>query len=431
MELRPYQKEAVAKGVAHLKNKDKAGIIYLPTGSGKSYVISGIANEINEPILILQPTKEILQQNYDKMLMYGFNDIKIYSASFNSKEIGKFTYTTIGSIYKKPELFKHFKFVLIDEAHCYSPKNFEGMYNKFFRAISDPHIVGLTATPYRIVNKYTKKENELFYTGHLQMLNRIHPFFFKEIIYKVENKELIDQGYLAKPIYVFPDKSFDSAEIKMNSTNNDFDNDSLDKYTTLPSRLKKVLDSVTKYYNERKYFLIFASSVRQANELSYLLAENGFDNETIFGHTPSAERDKIINDFRNGKNRIVINCQVLTLGFDFPELDCIILARPTISLALLYQMVGRGFRPYPNKKDFLVIDCTNTVQKLGRPETIVITKEDDGFRDRVETEVGVITNKPLFTFRIKDKEKKEKLLINEQNSLVNDLIRIRSKQLLT
>lgn len=410
MELRPYQKEAVAKGVEHLKTQVNPGIISLPTGSGKSFCIAGIANEINEPILILQPTKEILQQNYNKMRMYGFNDIKIYSASFNSKEIGKFTYATIGSIYKKPELFKNFKYVIIDETHLVNPKNFDGMYNKFFRAIGNPHVVGLTATPYRIVNKFIKKGYDLFYTGHLQMLNRIHPFFFKKIIYKVENHELIEQGYLAKPNYEFPDPDFDSSEIKMNTTGNDFDKNSLDKYTTQPMRLKKVLYSIAKHYNDRKYFLVFASSIRQANEMSALLKENGFDNEVVFGHTPPKERDRIIEDFRSGKNRIVLNVGVLTLGFDFPELDCIVLARPTISLALFYQMIGRGFRPHPNKENFLVVDCTNTIQKLGRPETIVITKEDDGFRDRIETEAGIITNKPLFYFMIKDKEKKEKLL---------------------
>jgi DNA repair protein RadD len=424
MELRTYQKIAVAKGVEYLKTQNNAGIISIPTGGGKSHVISGIAHEINDNILILQPTKEILQQNYDKMLMYGFNDIKIYSASFNSKKIGRFTYATIGSIYKKPELFKHFKVILIDEAHLYSPKNIDGMYNKFFRAIGDPHIVGLTATPYRIVNKYTKKGNDLFYTGHLQMLNRIHPFFFKNIIYKIENHELIEQGYLAKPTYVFPDPNFKSEEIKMNSIGNDFDSESLENYTTNPSRLKKVLYSVAKYYNERKYFLIFASSIRQANELSKLLQENSFGNEMVFGHTPAGERDEIINNFKSGKNRIVINVKVLTLGFDFPELDCIILARPTISLALLYQMIGRGFRPHPSKKNFLVVDCTDTIKKLGRPETIIITKEDDGFRDRIETEVGIITNKPLFTFRISDEKKKENLLKKQQDNLVNDLLKI-------
>lgn len=410
MQLRPYQKEAVAQGVEHLKNYDKPTIISLPTGSGKSFVIAGIANEINEPILILQPTKEILQQNYNKMLMYGFNDIKIYSASFNSKEIGKFTYATIGSVYKKPELFKGFKYVLLDEGHLFSPKNFNGMYNKFFREIGDPHIVALTATPYRIVNKFIKKGYDLFYTGHLQMLNRIHPFFFKKIIYKVENYELIEQGFLAKPNYAFPDASFDSSEIKMNTTGNDFDVKSLEKYTSKPGRLKKVLSSISKYYNERKYFLVFASSVKQATEISQMLTENGFENEVVFGHTPPKERDRVIEDFRSGKNRIVINVGVLTLGFDFPELDCIVIARPTISLTLFYQMCGRGFRPHPDKENFLVVDCTNTVKKLGRPETIMITKEDDHFRDRIETEVGVITNKPLFTFRIKNKEKKEKLL---------------------
>lgn len=431
MELRPYQKEAVDRGVSHFRNYDKPAIISLPTGSGKSFVIAGIANEINDHILILQPTKEILQQNVNKMKLYGFNDIQIYSASFNSKEIGQFTYATIGSIYKKPQLFKHFKYVLIDECHTVNPKNSTkknkdgtvekegGMYNQFFEAMGSPAIIGLTASPYRIVNKFITRESDgqLFYTGHLQMLNRIHPFFFGKIIYKVENHELITQGYLSKPTYVFPDEDFDMSQIKINTTGNDFDDESMDKYTTSLKRLEKIVGSVYKYYNERNYFLIFASSVKQANELSDILSNAGYDNEVVFGHTPAAERDRVIENFRKGKVRIVINVNVLSIGFDFPELDCIILGRPTISLALFYQQVGRGFRIHPEKKDFLVVDCVNIVKKLGLPDTISITKESDGFRDRVETDVGVLTNKPLFTFLVKDKEKRDKLLVDKSKRL--------------
>ena len=126
-------------------------------------------------MLILCPNKEILEQNYGKLKMYGIFDIGIYSASMGSKTIDKFTYATIGSIYKKPELFKDFKHIIIDECHFVNMKKSGTMYHKFFKAISENFrnkeknenlnsylneslkfqknsqlkIMGLTATPFR------------------------------------------------------------------------------------------------------------------------------------------------------------------------------------------------------------------------------------------------------------------------------------------
>ena len=338
MKLRAYQKEAVNAGIKALQNETNPSLIVVPTGGGKSYIIAGIAKELDGDVLVLQPTKEILEQNYNKMMMYGFNDVQIYSASFKSKEIGQFTYATIGSIYRKPEEFKHFKYVIVDECNCISPKNIKGMYNKFFEAIGNPKILGLTASPYRLVNKYVRKGNDFFYTGHLQMLNRIYPFFFKKIVYKISIKELIDAGYLSELNYSFPDKEFRSEEIKMNTTGNDFDKESLDNYVNKKNRVEKVVSSVLKYWNDRKHFLIFASSVLQAETISQALLDEGIKNEAVFSNTPTKERERIIKDFRNGDVRVVINVRVLALGFDFPELDCVILCRPTTSLSLFYQM---------------------------------------------------------------------------------------------
>ena len=121
--LRSYQDEAVRKAIWFMHNYDNPFVVLMATGAGKSLVIAEICHRLNEPVLILQPSKEILEQNYQKLLSYGVEDIGIYSASKNRKEVAKYTYATIGSIYKKPELFKHFKYVIIDECHLVNPKN--------------------------------------------------------------------------------------------------------------------------------------------------------------------------------------------------------------------------------------------------------------------------------------------------------------------
>lgn len=171
--LRPYQQEASDIAVRLLKNSDKPFIIQAATGAGKSLIIADICHKLDAHVLILQPSKEILEQNYNKLKSYGIDDISIYSASLKSKEIAKYTYATIGSIYKKPELFSSFEYVIIDECHGVNPRNEMGMLTSFLKAIGCNKVCGLTATPYRIVQKYVTEGNKLYYTATLRVLTRM------------------------------------------------------------------------------------------------------------------------------------------------------------------------------------------------------------------------------------------------------------------
>jgi DNA repair protein RadD len=171
--LRDYQEDMVRIGVHNLKNSDKPFILQAATGAGKSLVIAVICYALDEPVLVLQPSKELLEQNYAKLKSYGVEDVAIYSASVGQKEIAKYTYATIGSIRKKPEEFAHFKYVILDECHMLNPKNGEGMLTKFLKDIGCTKVCGLTATPYRNVQKYFYEGGEMFYTAHLKNLTRI------------------------------------------------------------------------------------------------------------------------------------------------------------------------------------------------------------------------------------------------------------------
>ena len=409
--LRDYQNQAVEKALYNFDKYEKPFVLVLPTGSGKSLVISDICHKLDEPILILQPTKEILAQNYEKLLSYGITDIGIYSASFNSKEINKFTYATIGSIYKKPELFKHFKYVIIDECHLVNPKNLEGMYNKFFQAIECTHICGLTATPYRMIQKYyTNPAGDLIYTAYIQTINRIFPFFFKKFAHITTIKELLDRDFLCRYEYKFYD-DFDVSEIKINTTGADFDEGSLERFWN-DSRLKKLAEIIAEVDKNCLHNLIFCSSINQARKCSELLNLMGFASNYITSEHGIKERDLLISKFRSGEIKHLCNVGVLTVGFDFPALDSITLARPTLSLALLYQMAGRGMRKDPERPEKVcqIIDITENIKKMGRIETITLAKEDGGFKDIVTTEMGEITNKPLFSFKLKDKAKIAKIM---------------------
>ena len=175
------------------------------------------------------------------------------------------------------------------------------------------------------------------------------------------------------------------------------------------ANIEKVVSGVVKHDAEVKHNLIFCSSKRQARLCAENLASLGFDCETLFSQDP--KRAEKIKAFKSGEIKRLLNVGVLTTGFDFPELDCITVGRPTFSLALWYQICGRAMRKDKNNPNKVskIIDTTNNTARLGRVETIKMGKEDDGFRDTVETEVGTITGVPLLTFKITNEKKKEKL----------------------
>jgi len=131
--LRDYQIDAVSAAKRYLMDSraKKPALIVMPTGSGKSLIIASLAQQIDAPLIVFQPTKEILEQNYNKMMEYGIMGVTIYSASMNRKEIGNITLATIGSVYKKPEDFKCFKYIIMDEAHLCNAQG--GMYKEFLR----------------------------------------------------------------------------------------------------------------------------------------------------------------------------------------------------------------------------------------------------------------------------------------------------------
>lgn len=405
--LRDYQAEAVEIAVKKLRSNSKPFIVMAATGAGKSLIIADICHKIDEPILILQPSKEILEQNYAKLISYDpMIDAGIYSASVGRREVRKFTFATIGSIRKQPENFKHFKYAILDECHGLNSKNADGMLTKFFKEIECEHIVGLTATPYRIDTLWTREKNgDLTSTASLKMINRISRTpFFKSIAYKIETAELQAQGYLAPVRYYAESKDWSS--LRINSTGANFTPESSEKFGG--RIIKRIVEAVTYADSHHKRSLVFCNSIGQAEEALEHLQKRGTAISLVTGETPKKEREELIAKFKSGEIPHMLNMGVFTTGFDVPILDCVILARPTMSLALYYQMVGRGIRTDPDnpEKVLHLYDLVGVVERLGRVETIRVQREAHGFRDEVWTEAGRMDNYPLYSFTVTPKDKK-------------------------
>lgn len=356
--LRNYQKEAVEKSLNFLLNpKIKYnGLIVLPTGSGKSLVIANIARGLDDNLLIFQPSKEILEQNYKKLVSYG-KIASIYSASFNSKQISKITFATIGSVKSNPELFNGFKYIIVDECHFVNAK--KGMYKEFFKII-DCKILGLTATPYRLVTDG--------YGGSiLKFLTRTRPRVFKDVIYHSQVGDLFKNGYLS-PLKYYQVKGFDSKHLKINTTGADYTDQSIKTYyqkTNYSNRIIKVVDRCLEI--GRKNILIFTRFIEEAQEVKDCIGDIC---EIVTSKTNKRDRERIINNFRNGKIKIISNVKVLSIGFDFPELETIIDTSPTMSLALYYQKLGRGIRIHPEKGHCMIIDMCENFKRFGKIEDL-------------------------------------------------------------
>lgn len=393
--LRPYQSQAISK-LLWSQKLEGADLCILPTGAGKSIVIAELAHKLSEPILILQPTKEILEQNLSKMETYVDKEkIGVYSASMNRKDFGFITFATIQSIYKKPKLFAHFKIVIIDECHLVNPKNLDGMYTRFFREIGEPKIYGMSATPYRLDQIYTRtKTGEILTHTTTKLINRIKNRFWHRIMFNINNEDLIKDGHLVPLKYI--DKSIiEHSEIPTNISKSDFN---LEKYEEiLEEKSDNILEAIYFGMELAKSVLVFCSSVNQASNLCDLVTNSA----VVTAKTKKKDRTRIIKEFREGKIQTVFNVGVLTIGFDHPELGCIVLLRPTRSIGLYYQMLGRGVRPSEGKEFCRVIDMTGTVKSLGRIESIKLVKRDQW---ELESEKGSWHNRILYSFLIKENE---------------------------
>lgn len=366
-QLRDYQKKASDAAVNAFKSKEKKNyVIVLPTGAGKSLVIADIASKIDGHLLVFQPSKEILEQNFAKLQSYGVWDCGIYSASAGRKDINRITFAMIGSVINKSEFFNHFKYILIDECHLVNAG--KGMYKSFFEK-STRKIIGLTATPYRLFSNMDGSQ--------LRFITRTRPRVFSDVIYHCQVSELLAKGFLAKLRY-FDMTKIELSNVRSNSTGADYDEKSLSDefarvnfYGYLVSIVKRLLKP--KSGTQRKGILVFTRFTEEANRLVQEIPNSSI----VTGETPKNERERILNDFKKGKIKVVANVGVLTTGFDYPELDTIVLARPTKSLSLYYQMVGRAIRPCENKEGWIV-DLCGTFRRFGRVEDLRIEQPEKG-----------------------------------------------------
>lgn len=369
--LRENQSEPIAKAIQFFQEKKpKPSLIVLPTAWGKSILTAFVAKNTDDRLLVLQPSKELLEQNYCKYMSlcgdFGTN-AGIYSASFGRREIAQITYATIGSIKNLGETFKRYGFtkMLIDEAHLY-PREADSMLGRFLQDSGITHVLGITATPVKL---QTNRDRDGQSFSKLVMLTSRSKKgnFYKDIIHVGQVQEMVRLGFWSPILY--EETGFDDSLLVFNSSKSEYTEDSVQRAYDANGGTQGITDTLDKH-PERKHVLAFVPSVQDAIDLSQRYPNSG----VIYGEQDKREREQTVARFRSGEIRVLFNVRVLSTGFDFTGIDCIVLGISTASIALYYQIIGRGTRIDPEKRDCLISDLGGNVERFGRVEDIIFEK---------------------------------------------------------
>ncbi len=359
--LRAYQTEAINDCLDFIYKKNaKYGIVVAPTGAGKSLIVANLAKELKQPVLCLQPSKELLEQNYEKYTSYGL-EASVFSASLGKKEVGDVIFATPKSVANSIELFSHIKYIIIDECHLGTKKG--GIIHSTVNALKPKKVIGLTATPI-----YLKSIME---GSILKMMNRTKDSFMRNIIHVTQIKDLTEKGYWSELIY--ENRYVDTSMLRMNSSGAEFSNESMQRMYTNNNTRANLLQEIKLLSQEgRNSILVFVPSVEEANSLADIVE----DSASASAETKKKDRERIVREFKEGKIKVLFNCNLFAVGFDHPELDAIITTRPTASLAVYYQQIGRGCRIAEGKANCKIIDLAGNSLRFGKVENLTFEDLD-------------------------------------------------------
>ena len=356
--MRDYQRASITAIYEHFETHSGNPLIVIPTGGGKSPCMATFIREAIEKwddikILQLVHVRELVKQNYETMMrVMPHCDATICSASLNQKNIsGQVVFASIQSIYKKGFELGKIDLVIVDEAHLI-PHKTEGMYRKLINdmQMSNPYmkIIGYTATPYRTTS------------GRLDRgVGRV----FDRVAYEVNISDLILEGYLSPLVTKGTKTEIDLSDVKTRA--GEFVSRDLSNAIDRESITISAVNEIVAYGRDRRAWIVFGVSISHAEHIRDVIRSHGISCEAVHSKITTLERERIIKAFKAGKIRCIANCDVLTTGFDAPNVDLLAVIRPTQSPGLWVQIAGRGTRLAEGKKDCLVLDFGGNTMRHG------------------------------------------------------------------
>jgi len=356
--LRDYQRAAIDSLYAYWSDHAGNPLIVAPCGAGKSLIAAHFITEAvrtypGTRIIVLTHRAELLEQDAAELAEewpeapYGF-----FSASIGRRDRGAdILFAGIQTIYNKVHQIDPFDLCIIDEAHLY-PRKAGTQYAQCLDTLRlmNPRmkVVGLTATPYRLDNG---------------MLHEGDGALFDAVTYDIPVRTLLDRGELCE---VVGKRGAEVADLSgVHKRGGEFVAKEMAERFDKTSLTEAACREIVSYGANRKAWLIFAAGVDHAQHIRDMLRDMGVDAEAITGGTNKTERAELIERFRAGRLRCLVNCDVLTIGFNAPICDMGVLLRATASTALYVQIVGRLMRTYPGKENALLLDYGGNVERHG------------------------------------------------------------------
>lgn len=359
MILRPYQKECVDSISRTLLFSDRA-LVVAPTASGKTVIFSSFILRWLKPgrkFLIIVPRIELVNQTH-KRFKEIFQNVSVYCAGFGKKSYeGDVVIGTIQSLAKLT--VPKFDCVILDEAHNYA--SLEGRFSEFIKHQTKVKVIGFTATPWN--------KNANIFGDKL---------FFKQIDFGISISEMIKGGYIVPPVMKSPEHKIDTS--KMRTRLGEYVQEDIDRETLDVKKLSNQIIDAMPRLEGRKKVLWVCASIKHAKLLKKYLPEPA---SIIHSKMPKDQQAIERAQFEDGDTRHMCCVLMATEGYDYPPIDAICFMRPTKSIVLFGQVIGRGLRLWPGKIDCLVLDYGDVVRNCGpldkprasRPKTPGAPKE--------------------------------------------------------
>lgn len=320
--LRPYQSDAINK-IRNAFRSHKRVLFVCPTGGGKTMIFCEIAKASTKKVLILAHRKELIEQASERIgiehgiIMSGVapdyeQRVQIASVMTMANRLHKF----------QPD------FIIVDECH----HAVAGSWEKIIRAYSNAFVLGVTATPCRLDGKGLKSAFDILIEG---------PTI----------KNLISDNYLVKPITYASKNDF----TKIKTTAGDYDKKEIFDAFSKPAITGSAIESWRKYADDLPT-IVFCINIKHAEDIAGLFSILGHPSEVVHGELDKQERNNRLNRLKTGETKVITSVDIISEGTDIPKVGCIILMRPTKSLGLYLQQVGRGLRVVDGKNNCIILD---------------------------------------------------------------------------
>lgn len=336
MQLRWYQKKAIEETYKAIKAGSKKVLVHLSTGGGKSLILKKLVEDAiakNRPVVFVVRRRNLVNQFSEKHLQGIDHSIYMAGKKYIEKNIVVCSVDTIISREYYPHEGK--AILIVDESHDAITDSYQQVFSMY------EYVIGVTATPYNGIGD-----------------------FFDSVVMPVKMSQLRDEGFLT-PCKILVPNVIDTNGISVNS-GGDFNNKELTDRCSQTFVLDTIVEDFLRYAKNRKTIL-FATSIEHSKKLVDKFLSNGINAIHIDSEMTKAEVDNCMMQFKNGTMQVLSNVNLVSTGFDLPEIDCIQFARPTKSLIFWLQAVGRGLRPCDGKTECLILDNAGNALRFGSP----------------------------------------------------------------